>query len=238
MDAARSARLTDVRTRTAVARLSALLSAAVLCVALAACSAPSSPSGADPASTPAAASPAPIAPAPTSGSPSPSATPPAEGADPDQPDPKQPVPKVGRTGVTKTPTQEADPATTSDPVAYPDGVKVRITDVSFGEETAKGPGSFPGRGFARLTLELSNGSPDAIDLGTCVLTVLDKNGDAVPPVYADEADVQDFSGTLRTGETATAVYAFAIPDDSHSQITLVVDFDAEHTSAVFRGGLN
>ncbi|QIG38798.1 DUF4352 domain-containing protein [Microbacterium sp. 4R-513] len=144
---------------------------------------------------------------------------------------------MGRAGVTTAPAQKAEPAAPSDPVAYPDGVSVRITDVSFAEETAKGPGSFPGRAFARLSLELTNGSSDPIDLGTSVLTLLDKSGTPVQPVYADEADVHDFAGTLSPGGKATAVYAFAVPDDSKSQITLVVDFDAAHTSAVFRGGL-
>ncbi|WP_243076174.1 hypothetical protein [Microbacterium sp. SS28] len=230
MGAPRSPRLT---------RLWAAAAATVLCIVLAACSAAPGPAGAGPTreSTPDSSRTAP-APAP-SASASASGVDPGTGTDaaPDV-DSDQPVEKVGRPGDPAAPTQEADPATTADPVTYPDGVSVRITDVSFGEETAKGPGSFPGRGYSRLTLELSNGSADRIDLGTSVLTVLDKDGGRVQPVYADEADVQDFAGTLASGATATAVYAFAIPEESMSQITLVVDFDAGHTSAVFRGGLD
>jgi hypothetical protein len=121
-------------------------------------------------------------------------------------------------------------------VTYPDGVSVRIADVSFAEETSQGPGAFPGREYARLELELSNDSDESIDLGTAVLTVLDASGTPVAPVYAEEAQVRDFSGTLRPGQKASAVYAFAAAKGS--PITLVVDFDALHTSAVFRGELS
>ena len=235
MVAPRSARLTLRRPRSTA--LAASIAAALLCLGLSACTASPSAESAepDPTKTSAAATPAPTASASPSAS-SADETPDAEptpGADPDQP-----IPKVGRGGDPVEPTQSAEPEAPSDPVSYPDGVTVTITDVTFGEETAKGPGSFPGRGYARLTLELDNGSADPIDLGTSVLTVLDKDDNRVQPVYADEADVQDFAGTLAAGKTATAVYAFAIPEDSHSQITLVVDFDADHTSAVFRGGLD
>ena len=222
-----------------LSRLLATIAATALCIGLAACSAspgtghgrPTSsatgPTSADPA-----ASPSPSDTAPTSG------TDPGARADPDSPaDPDQPVPKVGRPGANGEPAQAAEPRSTTEAVTYRDGVTLRITGVSFGEETAQGPGSFPGRGYARLTIELTNGSPDTIDLGTSVLTMLDRDGGRVQPVYANEADVRDFAGSLSPGDAATAVYAFAVPEESRSHITLVVDFDAEHTSAVFRGGL-
>ena len=220
-------------------RLPAAITAMVLCIGLAGCAAVSAAEGERPTSTagPEVSSP--------EGSPSASCAETVPGTGPGSSsdrgpgaDPDQPVPKVGRPGAPAEPAQSADPGSTAEAVTYPDGVTVRITEIAFGEETGQGPGSFPGRDYARLTLELANGSADAIDLNTSVLTVLDKDDSRVPPVYADEAQVRDFAGDLAAGETATAVYAFAIPDESHSQITLVVDFDAGHTSAVFRGGLN
>ncbi|TDN90827.1 uncharacterized protein DUF4352 [Microbacterium sp. BK668] len=212
-----------------------MCAAAALCIGLSACSvAPESAEGA-PSRPSASASASPRSAPPTDSAPTPSASAPSppSGADADQP-----VPKAGRGSDAAPPTQSAKPVTPAEPVAYPDGVTVRIAEVSYAEETATGPGSFPGRAFARLSLQLTNGSPEPIDLGTSVLTVLDKDGQPVAPVYAEEAEVRDFSGTLRPGSTATAVYAFAIPEESRSAITLVVDFDAAHTSAVFRGGLS
>src|SRR5690606_29293144 len=122
--------------------------------------------------------------------------------------------------------------------AYSDGVEVRITGAEFAEETAEGPGAFTGREYARLSITLSNGSDSAIDLNTAVLTLLDADSDEAVKVYAAEAKTKDFSGTLKPGDAAKGVYAFAVPEDARDAVTLVVDFDARHTSAVFRGGLS
>jgi hypothetical protein len=113
-----------------------------------------------------------------------------------------------------------------------------ITDVAFGKETEKGPGAFPGREYAILTLEVENASDKALSMQTVVITVLDSSGDSVSPVYVAKAKVQDFSGTLKPGKTAKARYAFAVPKKSRSKVTVVVDFDGVHTSAVFRGKLS
>jgi len=148
------------------------------------------------------------------------------------------VPKVGRDGKAVTPSVSAKPAPTTGTVGYSDGVTLKITQVTFAAESAKGPGSFPGREYARITLSLKNGSDEPIDLATAVPTLLDGSGAALPKVYAAEAEVVDFSGILAPGKTATAVYAFAVPSDARSNVTLVVDFDPVHTSAVFRGELS
>jgi len=150
----------------------------------------------------------------------------------------QPVPKVQRSGQTGTPTNTAKPASTGGTVKYRDGVSLRVLDVSFAKETSKGPGSFPGRQFAVLSLQISNKSAKAVNLDTTVITVLDKNNKPVAPVYAEEAKAQDFSGTLKSGKTTNARYAFAVPKSSRSGVTVVVDFDGVHTSAVFRGKLS
>jgi hypothetical protein len=117
-------------------------------------------------------------------------------------------------------------------------VALKVEKVAFGSEKKKGPGSFPGREFAVLTLSITNKSPKALSMATVVVTVLDKSGGPVEPVYSDEIDVEDFSGTLREGKTLDARYAFAVPKSSRSQVTVVVDFDGVHTSAVFRGKLD
>lgn len=213
-----------------IVRAYACVATLVLCATLVACSSTGEPQGD--------ATPSPLANTSTSapsesseGSPAPSTT--SDAADPDQP-----IAKVVRDGKTSKPTQTAEPASTSGAVSYKDSVKVEIADVSFDEETAEGPGNFPGREYARLTVTITNGSDDAIDLGTAVLTLLDADGAPLTKVYAADAETVDFAGALKPGKTAKAYYAFAVPADARSEITLVVDFDAVHTSAVFRGGLS
>ena len=150
----------------------------------------------------------------------------------------QPVPKVQRDGQQAGPSVSARPTPVDKPVRYPDGVSLQVRSVAFDKETKKGPGSFPGREFAVLSLQVDNKSGQALSMATVVITVLDKDGTPVPPVYSDEADVQDFSGTIKPGATARARYAFAVPKSSRSKVTVVIDFDGRHTSAVFRGKLS
>jgi hypothetical protein len=149
----------------------------------------------------------------------------------------QPVPKVQRSGEA-SPSITAKPGDTDDKVSYSDGVQLQIVNVTFGKETKEGPGMFPGREYAILDLQIKNGSSKALSLNTVVVTVLDKSGKPVNPVYVDEAKVSDFAGDLKPGSTVKARYAFAVPKSSRSKVTVVVDFDGVHSSAVFRGGLS
>lgn len=210
-----------------IARTCMSIAALALCVSLVACSGTGEPaSEADPTSS----SSATPAPDPTASS-TPSANSGATAPD-------EPVAKIERAGHSDAPTVTADAADTSDAVSYGDGVSVSIDDVSSGKETSQGPGSFPGREYARLTITIDNGSSEAIDLGTSVLTVLDAKGATAVRVYAAEAKATDFAGTVAAGKSATATYAFAIPEDARDEVTVVVDFDGDHTSAVFHGGLD
>jgi len=212
----------------------------VAVASLAACSDPEGPAQPSPtqttpgASSPAAPSAPPSAAAPgapsATSSPAPQSTTSATTSD-------QPVPKAGRDGQTAEPSISAKPAPVDKPVRYSDGVALRIRSIDFAKETKTGPGSFPGRQYAVLTLEVDNSSGRALSMASVVITVLDRQGRPVPPVYTSEAKVQDFSGTLKAGRTTRARYAFAVPRSSRSKVTVVVDFDGTHTSAVFRGKL-
>ena len=146
-----------------------------------------------------------------------------------------PVAKVGRGGGTATVSAAA--SAPDAPEVYADGVTLQITDVSYATETSQGPGAATGREFARLTVELTNGSTAPIDVSTSVVTVLDAEGNRLTPVYTPESGARDFSGTVDPRQMTTAVYAVAAPTDHSAPLTIVVDFDALHTSAVFRGAL-
>lgn len=178
-----------------------------------------------------------------SGAPAATATPsagPSGAPSPAEPEPTsadRPVPKVERSAATGRPTVSAEPTSVDGEVRYPDGVSLEVEDVKFGREKREGPGSFPGRDYAVLTLSIANKSSRALSMATVVVTVLDEEGAPVPPVSTDEVDVEDFSGTVDEGETTRAKYAFAVPRSSRSRVTVVVDFDGVHTSAVFRGKL-
>lgn len=149
----------------------------------------------------------------------------------------QPVRKVQRSDSTSVPTVTAKPTSIDGKIEYGDGVSLSILDVEFGEETDEGPGAFPGREYAILTLKADNSSKAALTMQTVVVTVLANDGESVAPVYVAKAKVQDFSGVVAAGKSMKARYAFAVPKTSRSKVTVVVDFDGVHTSAVFRGKL-
>lgn len=220
----------------------------VLCLAvsltlLSACSDPGSPAARSPAPVMTATGPPPASasagtpsrPAGAAPSASPSTAQPGgrDGATSSSP----PVAKVERSGDPARPTTSASPTSIDGTVRYPDGITLEVRSVSFAEEKGRGPGSFPGRAYAVMTLQMSNQSRRPISMATVVVTVLDAERQPVAPVYSDEVEVQDFSGTLGEGEVARARYAFAVPESSRSEVTVVVDFDGGHTSAVFRGKL-
>lgn len=148
-----------------------------------------------------------------------------------------PVAKVQRTDQASEPTVSAPPVDLEEKVVYGDGVALTINDITFGEETKEGPGQFPGRAYAILSLEMVNGGRDPIDLNTTVVTVLDAEGQQIAPVYVEDAKVADFSGRVQPGKTTKARYAFAVAQEARSQVTVVVDFDGVHTSAVLQGEL-
>lgn len=215
---------TSARPRPRAATIGAAAAALSLTLVLTttACSAPLPEGASAPAATPA----APASSAPVSTGEAVSEAPTASPA---------PVAKVGRGDGTATVSAAA--SAPDAPVVYADGVTLRITDVSYATETSQGPGASTGREFARLTVELTNGSTAPIDVSTSVVTVLDAEGNRLTPVYTPESGARDFSGTVDPRQMTTAVYAVAAPTDHSAPLTIVVDFDALHTSAVFRGAL-
>ena len=107
-----------------------------------------------------------------------------------------------------------------DAVEYPDGVRLRVTDVRQGRVTDKGPGVVKGP-VTSFDLELSNGSDSSLDLTQVVATVVYGSPRRLSsPVYLEEG--QDFRGVVKPGGTAKAVYGFAIPEADLGQGHLLV----------------
>jgi hypothetical protein len=120
-----------------------------------------------------------------------------------------------------------------DAVEYPDGVRLRVTDVRQGRVTDKGPGVVRGP-VTSFDLELSNGSDSSLDLTQVVATVVYGSPRRLSsPVYLEEG--QDFRGVVKPGKTAKAVYGFSIPEARLGKVTFLLDFDATHAAAKFAG---
>lgn len=150
--------------------------------------------------------------------------PPAKVSRPGQPD--QPAVVVGSVGF-------------SAPAEYDDKTVLAITGASKEVESGNGPGVFNGREFVKFELALTNGSDQPIDLNSVVVTAYygDTNQIAAP-VYTASAETQDFTGTVAPGAQSTASYGFAVPTSDLGNVTMVVDFDAVHSSATFSGAVS
>jgi hypothetical protein len=143
--------------------------------------------------------------------------------------------KVKRPGQAQAASIGAAPAPFTGQVSYSDGVTLRIVKVEQGQTSGSGPGALPGRPRTGFTVELVNRSTKPIDMNRVVVTVVyGSNHNQALPIY-DEA-VHDFSGAAKPGAAAlTANYAFSIPANQLSAVTMTVDFDGVHTSATFAG---
>jgi len=84
---------------------------------------------------------------------------------------------------------------------------------------------------------LTNGSSHTIDLNQVVVTAMYGTPARIAsPVYT-AASVRDFAGTVQTGQSASAEYAFAIPAKQGRKVVVMVDLDGAHAAAEFHGAI-
>src|SRR6185369_13728193 len=108
--------------------------------------------------------------------------------------------------------------------AYSDGVALRVTSIRQGAVSGQGPGVLSGQTTSSLTVTLTNGSKQALDLNQVVVTAdYGRPARTASPIY--DGGARDFSGSVAPGKSANAVYVFAIPTSQLSDVTINVNFD-------------
>ena len=141
---------------------------------------------------------------------------------------------VVRDGHTADPVVPAAAASFTQNVSYSDGIKVAITGVKQETATGTGAGMRPGEAVTKFAIRLSNGSQSPVRLDQVVVTVTFDNGSMqAEPLYANGSE--DFSGQVSPGGSATATYAFTIPQSALGSVVMTVDFDGTHSAATFQG---
>ena len=142
--------------------------------------------------------------------------------------------RVLRDGRPSTATVSARPTTFDGTVRYGDGLRLTVDGVRQAKVAAQGPGEFPGAPKTQVDLRMTNDGRTTVRLDQVVVTALyGADRRQARPVYDDAS--QDFSGDLRPGRSARAVYSFSIPRPDLDRVTMIVDFDGRHTVATFRG---
>lgn len=143
-------------------------------------------------------------------------------------------PQVMRDGQVPKPTEKAAAQPLGKTVRYPDGVQVDVVKISHETSTEQGRGAAPGANATIFAIRIANDSKRTLNLNQVVITVTIDNGKTrAQPIYLDNTN--DFSGTTGPRASATTNYGFTIPTANLADITLIVDFDGQHTPAVFHG---
>ena len=146
-----------------------------------------------------------------------------------------PVPPVSRPGQSTPATRvDGSKGTFTTPVVYPDGVRVEIVSIAQKKVTDAGPGVILGVPYTVFKIRITNGSSAPIGLSNVVVTAAAGSPlRRVNPAYY--SGVADFTGTAAPGKSLSASYGFSIPVTDLGSTTLIVDFDAVHSPAVFTG---
>src|SRR4051794_84582 len=116
---------------------------------------------------------------------------------------------------------------------YSDGVAARLVDIKAVTAAARLPGETAGRAFA-VIVELTNTTAGVVSLDTVAVNLhVGTDGVRAARVQADSG--APFSGPLAAGASAQAVYAFSVPEDQRTVVTVTVGSSPEAGTAVFSG---
>jgi hypothetical protein len=144
---------------------------------------------------------------------------------------------VAREGVDEAArTVEATPADFTAAAEWADGASVRVVEARQQVTAGRGPGDLVGQAQTVFVLEVANGSDAELDLNAVVVqATYGETASQAAPLY--DRETVDFGGTLAAGDTARAVYSFAIPEERLDRVTMSVDVDGTRFPAVFSGAV-
>lgn len=129
----------------------------------------------------------------------------------------------------------ADPGTFTTPVTYTDGLRVSVLRVSNGVDSAQGAGAYPGTAVSRVTLRVTNGSAQPVDLNNVVVQLTYGKPARVAQAVYDDTATRDFASVVKPGRAVDGVYAYAVPSGARGDLTMHVDLDALHAVAALTG---
>lgn len=168
-----------------------------------------------------------------SAGPSPTPTEPSATSEPADAVPGAAADDAPETAAPWEPPPVADPVDLDEPADFTAGIRAEVTTIEAVEGEAQGPGEIGGPAL-RFTITLVNDSGEPVNLDTTVVALF-YGPDEVPGVELSGPGADPFSGTLRAGETADAVYVFTSPPDQREDIRITVSYSPFDTTAAFEG---
>lgn len=115
----------------------------------------------------------------------------------------------------------------------PDGVVIALKKIESIAGEAKLPGEIAGPAL-RLTVTIKNGTNSDLSLDSVVVNGY-RGAKQIPLEMLTSPGGSPFTGTLKPGEQAEAVYIFAVDGTHRSDVTFTVDATPGQPAAVFRG---
>ena len=111
-------------------------------------------------------------------------------------------------------------------------ITARLSEVTPIDATAKIPGEISGPAL-QVTVEITNGSADAIGLDSVSVNLATKDGTPASPITTDPA--APLSGVLAPGEKRSGVYVFTVPTDALGDVSVDVLYSAGAPIVLFQG---
>jgi hypothetical protein len=150
----------------------------------------------------------------------------------------EPAPDGAAAGADDTvpgvPGEVADPVPIDAVTAFGDGVAVRLSSIEAVEAEASLPGEFSGPAVA-VTVEVTNGSNDTIDLDHVIVDLATSAGASASPVT--DPDREPLSGELAAGGTRTGAYVFTLDAEERTGVTVRVRYSADTPTVLFQGNV-
>lgn len=136
------------------------------------------------------------------------------------------------TGPTAAAPQPTSSAALTEPVTFTTEITVRLVEVEALSVTAQTPGETTGPAV-RVTVDVTNNSDAAVDVGSAVVTLMGDGGDY--GVGTTAGSPSPLEGTTPAGGTARGTYVFMLDPAQGREVTINVNYAAGEPVAVFTG---
>lgn len=113
------------------------------------------------------------------------------------------------------------------------GVTVRISAIEAVDGVARGPGEVAGPAL-RLTMVATNDSGDPVSFEGMVVA-LTYGAEETPAMLLSEPGTNPFEGELSPRDRATAVYVFAVPEQSRDRVAVSTSYTGSAPTVLFEG---
>jgi hypothetical protein len=142
------------------------------------------------------------------------------------------APVGGDEAISGVPGDVADPVPIDAATDFGDGVGIRLSSIDTVEAKGSLPGEISGPAVA-VTVEITNGRSDPIELDHVTVDLATKVGASAPPVVDPQRE--PLAGELAPEATRSGAYVFSLAADERADVTVRVNYSADTPTVLFTG---